>query len=209
MGSGVQLALTDEEEQALRESLEQAQRSVTEQAAQVRKSQLTGLLKDLQAPARFADVYPADAELTSDALKAFVAEFAPPVPPATEASTKPDLSGWSAYERAQEGATTPGAGGKTELEQLLEEGMEGLKELTGGGLDWNHFQPPDGRNGSTDMRAKNAEYANKVNRANRTWEKEIRLGRSEPGGVYQNAMGFGGRVDPPRWAYKAADGQSD
>lgn len=193
------MALTDEEEAALRDQLAGAQRQGEEATAAARKANITVLLKDIGAPTAFADILPGTVELTPDALKEFVAQFAPPAPPVV--TDRPDLSGWERYERTAEAGSPPGPG-KSEIELLLEEGLKGMDELRGTGLDWNHRKPPE------EMQLKNAEFAAKANRLNRQATTLVRRGEMEPGGYYK-AMGFGGRHDPPPWAYVAEDGRVD
>jgi hypothetical protein len=193
---------TEEEFQALLEA--ERQRSA-QLAADLRHSQVATGLKDIGAPDAFADIVPTDLELSADALRDFVSRFLPAAPTGGGApepasgSPAPDLTGWARYERASEGAGTITPPAKTDAELLLEEGMEGLRLLRGEGRDWNHLKPPD------DMQQKNAAFAQKVNRLNRSHEMAVRRGEAAPGGYFQ-AWGFGGRHDPPQWAYVAEDG---
>lgn len=200
------MALTDEEQAALQAQLEAERAKSAEQAAGLRKLQIGNVLREINASGAFAEVYPADGEITPDALKTFVSQFVPAAPTTSTTTTTTDMGAWAAYERAQESATTPGAGGKTEVESLLEKGEAGLYELTGKGKDWNHYRIPMEGPGS-DIEQRNNDYAEAANKVNRQWSKEVRQGRAQPAGIYSGANGFGGRVDPPRWAYKALDGQ--
>jgi hypothetical protein len=190
------MALTDEEEAALRDQLAGAQQRGEEAAAAARKANLTVLLKDIGAPAAFADVVPGTIELTPEALKDWTAQFLPAPSTVTD---RPDLSGWERYERTAEAGSPPGPG-KSEIDLLLEEGLKGIQKLRGTGLDWDHRQPPE------EMQQENAEFAAKANKLNRQATTMVRRGEMEPGGYYR-AMGFGGRHDPPSWAYVAEDGR--
>lgn len=193
------MALTDEEEAALRDQLAGAQAASNEAAAAARKANITVLLKDIGAPAAFADIVPGTLELTADALKEYVGQFLPPAPAVV--TDRPDLSGWERYERTAEAGSPPGPG-KSEIDLLIEEGMKGIEKLRGMATDWDHTKPPE------EMKRENAEYAAKANRLNRQATTLVRRGQMEPGGYYR-AMGFGGRHDPPAWAYVAEDGRQD
>lgn len=193
------MALTDEEEAALRDQLAAAQARGDEAAAAARKANITVLLKDIGAPSAFADVVPATLDLTPDALKEYVGQFLPPTPAAV--TDRPDLSGWERYERTAEAGSPPGPG-KSEIDLLLEEGLKGIEKLRGTALDWNHYAPPE------EMQLENAEFAAKANRINRAAERLVRTGQMEPSGYFR-AMGFGGRHDPPPWAYVAEDGRQE
>lgn len=193
------MALTDEEEAALRDQLAGATQRGEAADAAARKANITVLLKDIGAPAAFADVVPGTLELTPEALKDYVAQFIPSAPPAV--TERPDLSGWERYERTAEAGSPPGPG-KSEVDLLLEEGLKGIEKLRGTGLDWNHRMPPE------EMQVENAEYAAKANKLNRQATTLVRRGQMEPGGYYK-AMGYGGRHDPPAWAYVAEDGRQE
>lgn len=193
------MALTDEEEAALRGELAGAQQASVDSAAAARKANITVLLKDIGAPAAFADVVPGTLELTADALKDYVGQFIPA--PAPVVTDRPDISGWERYERTAEAGSPPGPG-KSEIDLLLEEGLKGMEKLRGTGLDWNHRMPPE------EMLAENAEFAAKANKLNRQATTLVRRGQMEPGGYYRS-MGFGGRHDPPPWAYVAEDGRQE
>lgn len=193
------MALTDEEEAALRDQLAGAEQRGNEATAAARKANIAVLLKDIGAPPAFADVVPGTLELTPDALKEYVGQFIPAAQPVV--TDRPDLSGWERYERTAEAGSPPGPG-KSEIDLLLEEGLAGFDKLRGKGLDWDHHKPPE------DMQQENAEFAAKANKLNRQATTLVRRGQMEPGGYYK-AMGYGGRHDPPPWAYVAEDGRQE
>lgn len=187
-------------EEDLQAALEAERKRTAELAAGLRHANISAALRDLALPTAFADVVPADLEASPEALKDFVARFLPPTAaqPSGEAPP-PNLEGWARYERTAELGSSVPAAGKTEVELLIEEGMKGLEALRGGGTDWNHHKPPD------EMAQENANFARRVNRLNRSHEMAVRRGEATPGGYFQ-AWGFGGRHDPPPWAYVAEDG---
>jgi len=114
---------------------------------------------------------------------------------APEQPERPDISKWGTYEQIQQDSS-PTGGGDNELEALLKRGAEGIRNSD---PKINKFQVTE------EERKEQRQYAEDVNRIHREWEREVRLGRAEP--AYRGMEGFGGRLDPPRWAYRAQDGE--
>lgn len=181
---------TPEEMAALRQQLADSQ-------AEIRKVQLTSMLEKIGAPTAIAGVYTGDVD--DGKLKDFVMGLQMRKDAEDNAEkdshNRPDISKWGAYEQIQQDAT-PTGGGDNELEALLKRGNEGIRTSD---PKVNKYQVTE------DERREQRQYADDVNKIHREWEREVRLGRAEP--AYRGMEGFGGRLDPPRWAYRAQDGE--
>lgn len=180
---------TPEEVAALRQQIADSQ-------AEIRKVKLTGMLEKFGAPTAIADVYNGDLDDTK--VKEFVQalQIRKENEDATvQANTRPDISKWGTYEQIQQDST-PTGGGDNELEALVKRGAEGIRQSD---PKVNKFQVTE------EERLEQRRYADDVNKIHREWEREVRLGRAEP--AYRGMEGFGGRLDPPRWAYRAQDGE--
>lgn len=181
---------TPEEVAALRQQLVDSQ-------AEIRKVQLTSMLEKIGAPTAIAGVYTGDVDDAK--LKDFVMGLQMRKDAEDNAEkdshNRPDISKWGTYEQIQQDAT-PTGGGDNELEALLKRGNEGIRVSD---PKVNKYQVTE------DERREQRQYADDVNKIHREWEREVRLGRAEP--AYRGMEGFGGRLDPPRWAYRAQDGE--
>lgn len=181
-------SFTAEEAQALQEAVAAAQQ-------ENRKLQLAHTLEKIGAPTAIADVYQGDLDETK--IKEFVMglQMQKQSDDAKEQKERPDMSKWGTYEQIQSDAT-PTGGGDNELEALLKRGQEGINKSNPRTRPWKV---------SEEEIEEQRQFSEDVNRVHRQWEREVRLGRAEP--AYRGMEGFGGRLDPPRWAYRAQDGE--
>lgn len=180
---------TAEEAAALQQAVEAAK-------AENRKLQLTHTLEKLGAPTAIADVY--NGEMDESKIKEFVMALQMQKQSEDQHQQdqqKPDVSKWGAYERINDNAA-PTGGGDNELEALLKEGTELIDKSNPRTRPWKV---------SEEEIEEQRRFQDKVNKIHREWEREVRLGRAEP--AYRGMEGFGGRLDPPRWAYRAQDGE--
>lgn len=167
---------------------EDLQAEVAQLREQVRREQLGRILDGLGAPTAFADVYRGD--LTPEAVKTFVEGLQmTPRAPSEPKPPAPAADAWGRYEDTSRGGPPVST---TEYDRLLAETREALDAVRN-----SRYAPP------AEADDKFAGTIDKVNKLNRQWEREIRAGRAQP--AYVGNTGFGGRLDPPEYAYRALD----
>lgn len=174
----------DQELEALRQQL-------AAKDADMRKLQLTSILKGLGAPPAFADIY--TGELDEAKVKSFVAALQIPAPEPTHQEGGADTSAWGRYEAAPSSGG-PAGGEPDEVEKLLARGREAIEKSK---PSMNPFQVSE--QDQLDQR----QFAADVNRVHREWERAVRRRQLQP--AYRGLEGFGGRMDPPDYAYRAQD----
>jgi len=159
--------------------------------ADMRKLQLTTILKGLGAPATFADIY--QGELDEAKVKTFVSSLQIPAPEPTPQEGAADTSAWGRYEGTQAGSA-PAGGEPSDVDKLLERGRTAIEKSK---PSMNPFQV-----GEADI-LDQKQFAADVNRMHREWERMVRRRQMQP--AYRGLEGFGGRMDPPDYAYVAQD----
>jgi hypothetical protein len=90
--------------------------------------------------------------------------------------------------------STPAGGEPNDVEKLLARGREAIEKSK---PSMNPFQV-----GEADM-LDQKQFAAEVNRMHREWERMVRRRQMQP--AYRGLEGFGGRMDPPDYAYVAQD----
>lgn len=167
---------------------EDLQAQVAQLQEQVRREQLGRILDGLGAPSGFADVYRGD--LNPEAVKAFVEGLQmAQQPPSEPRPPAPVADAWGRYEDTGRGGPPSSS---TEIDRLLAETREALDSVRNG-----RYAP------AAELDDKFAGTIDRVNKLNRQWEREIRADRAQP--AYVGNTGFGGRLDPPEYAYRAQD----
>lgn len=149
------------------------------------------MLKDFGAPTTFADVY--QGELDEAKVKAFVSSLQIPAPPPPQQEGTADTSAWGRYEGTGS-VSTPAGGEPNEVDKLLTRGREAIEKSK---PSMNPFQVSE-----ADI-LDQKQFATDVNRMHREWERMVRRRQMQP--AYRGLEGFGGRMDPPDYAYVAQD----
>lgn len=181
-----------EETEAPNPELEALRTQLAARDADVRRLQLTGILKGLGAPATFADIY--TGELDEAKVKTFVSSLQIPVPePTTQQEGTADTSAWGRYEGTQN-VSAPAGSEPSDVDKLLERGRAAIEKSK---PSMNPFQVSE-----ADV-LDQKQFAADVNRMHREWERMVRRRQAQP--AYRGLEGFGGRMDPPDYAYVAQD----
>lgn len=182
-----------EENEPQNPELEALRTQLAARDADVRRLQLTGILKGLGAPATFADIYTGD--LDEAKVKTFVSSLQIPAPePSQSQESQPaDTSAWGRYEGTQS-VSAPAGSEPSDVDKLLERGRAAIEKSK---PSMNPFQV-----GEADI-LDQKQFAADVNRMHREWERMVRRRQMQP--AYRGLEGFGGRMDPPDYAYVAQD----
>ena len=148
-----------------------------------RTNAVKSVLSDLKAPAQIADLYPADGEITPDAVKTFLRD---------KVGLNPDIaSQWSSYEQgrlASEGAPEQVDG----IDAILSKEHAANEKFYR-----NPYQVTVKE--EQEMRDFSAQASGLLKK----WDREVEAGKLD---ILVQAQGFGGRIDPPPYARRAVYG---
>ena len=145
-----------------------------------RQNALSNILSDLNAPAGLSKVYPEDAEVEEEAVKAWLVE---------DIGIDPDAAtptnAWEAYDKAQ-GEARPVSPARPEGEEMLERANKGMVHA----FTNRYFQP-------TDTERQDADEIDRFQKdLNKRTEGLIRAGKYPK----PEFRGYGGLLNPPAWA---------
>lgn len=167
------------------EAAETAQAQATElakiQAAQ-RQESVRSQLRTIGAPEKIADVYPADADVSEQAIRGFLKE---------NLGMEPDmLESWGRYSASQGGESGAPGAPEDEWVKYAKEQTESLHKFYR-----NQYKPsPKEEQDTIDLKHKIFD----VNLPK--WDQQVASGQMLP---LVDPMGFGGLIDPPSYARRA------
>lgn len=175
--------------EAAEKRAEEREQELAQIRTEQRQSQIASILEAKGLPSGVAKVYPADSEVTEEAVEEFATELgvAPqqPQPEPTGQETSYD-----AYQRLiNQGTFSP----TDSNEELMNKQLKGVEKLMN-----SPYKPTQAD------RDEHNQIIREINALNKRLDGEVKMGRLEP-----HREGFGGLVNPPAYADRAAQARQD